>query len=323
MVKSNMKQVCEEVLNTKASTSEVAVASTSNELWKREYEKWRQEDAAAREEIEKKRGEEIARLKRENEDLKRMCLGRAEGELKDLRKDNQALIHDMLILRDEVKNLKRGCKRSANAVIEKSPPKEPARGQVKATMEATVKGNSAVVEEERTAAQWEKFADTCRKMRVNKEMAERELSALKERINRIKICMSPSTRRKVFTKRRMSRSPLKGATETQGGDKVKATFVRKVGEEQDAFLKRVSNDLGKLLKAQMKILCNEEHVTYNSIKKTTNELAWIYTARVFGNTLPRWKIGEDDDDNDERDEDEEFADVVGGSGGEYVVEDSL
>ncbi|GBG76724.1 hypothetical protein CBR_g22942 [Chara braunii] len=84
MVKDNMKEVCQEVLGKKASTSRVSTAgcvmearrdeTRSDEGKRKEQDdRWRREDSAAREQLEKQRMEEMERLRKDNDDLIRMA----------------------------------------------------------------------------------------------------------------------------------------------------------------------------------------------------------------------------------------------------------
>ncbi|GBG91248.1 hypothetical protein CBR_g52134 [Chara braunii] len=205
----------------------------------------------------------------------------------------------MLLLRDEMEQLKRGNKRGLEAVTEKSPA-EP------------VHGKSKQGEEGQTPAEWAKLAEAYRRMRDEKDRAEREVSASKERINRIKIMSPSSSRKKLFGRRKSLKggcSPIR-----KDGDQVKITFVRKVGEEKEAFCRRVNNDLGKLRKAQFEALCKDEGIEYGGVKKTAGDLADIYTARAYQHQANRRLAENDEEEHEEEDlEEGESADVAGAS----------
>ncbi|GBG85963.1 hypothetical protein CBR_g40776 [Chara braunii] len=290
MVKDNMKEVCQEVLGKKASTSRVSTDgcvmearrddTRSNEAkCKEQDDRWRREDAAAREQLEKQRMEEMERLGKDNDDLIRMAFGKASRELDFLKTNNQALVQDILSLKDEVEVLKRGSKRSTEAVTEKSPPIEPA------------KGKSRQEDGAQTPAEWAKLTEAYRHIRDENDMVEREVSALKDRINRIKITSPSSTKRKLVLR---GRSKSGASPAHRNGDQVKVTFVKKVGEERDVFFKSVNNDLSKLRKMQLETLCAEEEIDYAGVKKTTADLADIYTIRAFDRPTNRRLVSDDE-----------------------------
>ncbi|GBG68936.1 hypothetical protein CBR_g3635 [Chara braunii] len=221
-----------------------------------------------------------------------MATRRAGKELDSIKATNQALLHDVLALRDEMEHLKRGSKRGVEAVTEKTPPAEPARG--KSRQEKSCQ----------TPVEWAKMADAYRRLRDEKDMAEREVSVLEEQINRIKI-LSPSSskKKKLFVRRRSSKEGISPTKKT--ADQVKVTFVRKIGEEKEVFNKRVSCDLAKLRKAQLETLCADKAIEYAGVKKTAGDLADIYTARAYGQPVNRCLASdnEDDEQNDEGDDD--------------------
>ncbi|GBG65065.1 hypothetical protein CBR_g49137 [Chara braunii] len=262
MVRESMKEVCGAVIGKKATTSQVFTTTIDvvdksdevrqvDEQRKQQQEHWRREDSAAREQMEKQRRDELEKLRQENGDLVRIALGRASRELDSIKADNEALVHDFLALKSEVEILKWSNKRTSEAVTEKSPPTEPA------------KGKSRQQEGSQTPADWAKLAEAYRKIGDEKDMAEREVSTLKERINRIKIVIPSSIKRKVSLRRR---SPKFGNSPgSKNGDQVRITFVRKVGDE-DAFYKRVCSDLGKLRKGQLEKLCTKEEIDYVGVK---------------------------------------------------------
>ncbi|GBG68563.1 hypothetical protein CBR_g3108 [Chara braunii] len=69
MVKDNMKEVCDQVLGKKAGSNQGTTVGISSEAQSREWEnRWRKEDAAAREQIERQRIEE--EVDRQNERMK-------------------------------------------------------------------------------------------------------------------------------------------------------------------------------------------------------------------------------------------------------------
>ncbi|GBG78083.1 hypothetical protein CBR_g26021 [Chara braunii] len=260
MVKDNMKEVCEHVLGKKSATSQEA--SMSTDIRRKEQEaRWQREDAAAREQLQRQKDEDIECLKKEKEDLVKIATGKASKELDSLRSDDQALAYDVLRLKEEMKELKCGSKRGAEAVTEKAPPEEPAKGKTKTTMDG------------QTPNSWAKLAEAYRRVYDEKDMADREVSARKERINRIKLVSPSSSRRKTFRR--------KSLKERSGGDQVKVTFIRKVEEDRDMFYKRVLMDISKLRKAQMEMLCKDEEIEYVGIKKIAGDVADIYTARAF------------------------------------------
>ncbi|GBG66068.1 hypothetical protein CBR_g55411 [Chara braunii] len=230
MVRENMKEVCEEVIGQKASTSKVTTigcdqtarqeaARLEEARRKQQEERWRREDSAAREQLKKQRNDELEKLRRENEDLLRTASGKASRELDSIKADNQALVHDLLALKDEVDTLKQNNKRSSEAVTEKSPPIEPAKGK------SRQEGGT------QTPLECAKLIEAYWKIRDDKDMAEREVSALKERINRIKITSPLSTKRKTLLQRRSGK--MGSSPQSKNGDQVKITFVCKVGEERD------------------------------------------------------------------------------------------
>ncbi|GBG84274.1 hypothetical protein CBR_g38245 [Chara braunii] len=246
MVRESMKEVCGEVVRKKANTSQASVATVDavdrsfearqvDELRKQQEERWRREDSAAREQVEK---------------------------------------------RSEIEVFKRSNKRTSEAVREKSPPTEPA------------KGKSHQQEGSSTPADWAKLAKKYRKIRDEKDMAEREVSALKERINRIKIATPSSIKRKVSFRRRSHK--VANSPGSKNGDQVRVTFVRKVGEERDAFYKRVCNDIGKLRKGQLEKLCTDEEIDYAGVKKTAADLVDIYTNRAFDRPTNQQLISDDE-----------------------------
>ncbi|GBG65665.1 hypothetical protein CBR_g51965 [Chara braunii] len=225
-----------------------------------------------------------------------MATERVNKELDSLKADNQALVHDFLTLRDEVENLKRGSKCGDEAVTEKSPPEGPARGKMKPTAEG------------QTPREWAQLAEAYRRMCDERDMADREVPALRERINCIKLTSPSSSRRKLFGRRKS----LEGGT---GGDEVKVAFVRKVGEDKETFHKRVSMDLGKLRKSQLEKLYSEEEIENEGVTKTTGDLAEIYTVRAFEQRTNRRLLGQDGDEEHEEEEqdEEESADVAAAS----------
>ncbi|GBG88566.1 hypothetical protein CBR_g48035 [Chara braunii] len=311
MVKDNMKEVCQEVLGKKTSVGQASTSGTCEDQRRKDQENhWRREDAAARARLDKQKADEIERLRRENQDLLRVASGKASRELDTIKADNQALVHDIVTLRDEVENLKRGNKRGAEALTEKSPPIEPARGR------------SRQEESCQTPVEWAKLTEAYRRLRDEKDMAEREVSALKERINRIRILVPSSSKKRPIVRRTSGKG---GASpEQKAGDQVKVTFVRRIGEERDVFFKRVINDLGKLRKAQLETLCIDEEIDYGGVKKTAGDLAQIYTIRAFDRPTNRKLMSdqEEDEERSEPDQDESSADVAGTSTDDHLVSES-
>ncbi|GBG64838.1 hypothetical protein CBR_g48306 [Chara braunii] len=298
-----MKEVCEQMMGKKASCSQETIAAVCAVARCTEQEsRWHREDVAAREQLEKQRCNEVDRLRRENEELTRVASGRANRELESLKADNQTLLQDVLQLKEEMEQWKRGSKRtrSSAAVTEKSPPAEPARGKTKASTDG------------QTPAEWAKLADAYQRVRDEKDMVEREVSALKERINRIKISSPSSSRKKVFVRRKSHKGGVSSPVRKEG-DQVKVTFVRKVGEERDNFQKRVNNDLGKLRKAQLEGLCKDEGIEYGGVKKTAEDLADIYTTRAYEQPMRRRLIEDNNEEEPEEEDQEEgeSADMAG------------
>ncbi|GBG83834.1 hypothetical protein CBR_g37633 [Chara braunii] len=74
MVKDNMKEVCQEVLGKKTSTGQASTSGTCDDDRRKDLEnRWRREDAAAREQLEKQKADEMERLRWENQDLMRIA----------------------------------------------------------------------------------------------------------------------------------------------------------------------------------------------------------------------------------------------------------
>ncbi|GBG60790.1 hypothetical protein CBR_g12528 [Chara braunii] len=125
-------EVCEQMLGKKANSNHGANMESRDDTRGNKQEKmWRRGDAAAKGQIDRQKNKDIERLQRKNNNLVRMATGRENKELDGIKEDNQALIHDMLSLGDEVENLNRDNKRGVETVMEKSPPEELVRGKVK------------------------------------------------------------------------------------------------------------------------------------------------------------------------------------------------
>ncbi|GBG72504.1 hypothetical protein CBR_g12075 [Chara braunii] len=230
-----------------------------------------------------------------------MASGKTSRELDSIKADNQALVHDFLVLKGKIENLKKNNKRGSEAVTEKNPHVEPAKG----------KSRQAVCAQ--TPVEWAKLTEVYRKIRDEKDTVEREVSAIKDKIKRIKIATPSSLKQKTSLRRKSGKMGI--STPPQNDDVLKITSVRKVGEERDGFHKRVCNNLGKLLKVQLEILCAEEEIDYTGVKKTASQLADIYTARAFDRPTNRRLVSDDEHDGHAEDEpdDEASTDVAGTS----------
>ncbi|GBG73801.1 hypothetical protein CBR_g17140 [Chara braunii] len=285
MVDNQMRRVCEEVLGKKVGKGERSLTPATEEIRKRtEAEKKKR---YAEEEIRRK-DEEIVRLKCEMANIQGTSShsSMAEQELAALRADNQHFIHDVIYLKEQVDQLKRGAKRTAQAVEEKSPLQEPAKGNAK-------------YQNESTPADYVRLSEAYRKMRDDKDMVEREVQMLKERIGRIRISplsakrITPPTvrRKKVAIKSGLPtnlrqqlnsiESPSK-TSETGGGEMAQVKFVNLKNEDWESFKRRVCGELCKLKKAKIEKIYDEEKIGYVTIRASAEAIAEMYTDRAYG-----------------------------------------
>ncbi|GBG71043.1 hypothetical protein CBR_g8342 [Chara braunii] len=229
----------------------------------------------------------------------------ADKEIDLLKQENIALSKGIIEPTEEVNALKKGEKRSAKDVTEKSPLVEPARVKLR------------VVDRELTPGEITKMADAYKRLHDDKDYAEREVAALKERINRLKIQTSPPVVKRRFALRSMQPTNLRKKTTHLAGEpeedteaessRPKVRFEKR--ETKSTFTKRVFLELSKLRTNEIEKLCLEEGLAYTTIRGSATDLAERYVGVAF----PRLRqtlvmeeekeVGEDDD---------ESVDIVGG-----------
>ncbi|GBG58908.1 hypothetical protein CBR_g24259 [Chara braunii] len=288
-VEAQMRVVCEEVLGRKVGQGKQPVVSVTTEIRRRAIDIDAKGKKIAEMESIRTKDEEIAKLKRTIADMQRLsCQSQGvqhDQELNALRLDNQHLIQDIISLKEQVGELVRITKTcgSASAAV---PVVVREKGKAVCTL---------------TAGDYAKLPDAYRKVRDDKDLAEREVLTVKERINRIGASMRTPTsvKRKRVTRKSISppsnlrirltkaSSPTKaGGSGSKGRGGVK--FVKLKDETRDDFGKRVCAELSKLKKKEIELLCAEESLSYVTIRESTADIAEVYADRAFG------KVSKDD-----------------------------
>ncbi|GBG79624.1 hypothetical protein CBR_g29773 [Chara braunii] len=291
-----MTEVCESILGKKIAPTENVCAEISTELR-------RQAIAVGKKPVQEGSQEsEIERLRRENEEMKiAMRISLADKEIDLLKQDNITLSKGIVKLRDEVNALRRGGeKRNAKVVTEKSPPVEPARVKLR------------VVDRDLTPEDIAKMADVYRKLRNDKDYAEREVAAMKERINRLKTRTSPPVVRRRFALRGVQHTNLRKKmaqlvdepeedTEAESSPPT-VRFEKRTDETRPTFTKRFFLESSKLRKNKIEKLCLEEGLPYTtSIRGSMADLPERYGATTFPQLRRRVvieeekEVGDDDD----------------------------
>ncbi|GBG75379.1 hypothetical protein CBR_g20009 [Chara braunii] len=294
LIKRSMVEVCESILGKK-------VAPTENVCVEIDIELRRQAIAAGKKPMqEDKQESETERLRRENEEMKiAMRISFADKEIDSLKQENAALSRGIIELREEINALKKGEKRNAGDVMEKSPPTEPARAKVR------------VADRELTPCDIAKMADAYRRFRDDKDYAEREVAALKERINRLKVRTSPPVVRRRFAlrsaqptnlrkKMALSVDELEEDADAEN-NRPKIRFEKRGEENRSSFTKRVFLELSKLRKSEIGKLCLQEGLAYTTIRGSAADLAERYASVAFPRLrrvirLEEEKEGEKNDD---------------------------
>ncbi|GBG69789.1 hypothetical protein CBR_g4619 [Chara braunii] len=166
MVQSQMRSVCEEVPGRKVVEGERPVAATTTEI-RRRTEAIAKENQE-REELRKKE-EEIVKLKEAMTEMPwQTCRPhQSEQELVSLRMNNQQLIEGVIRLKEQVNDLAKATKTSFGAATITSPSPLAAKAV------------------EPTPADYVKLAEAYQRIRDDRDMTQREIQALKERIAKI------------------------------------------------------------------------------------------------------------------------------------------
>ncbi|GBG74660.1 hypothetical protein CBR_g19068 [Chara braunii] len=307
MVESQVRSVCEEVLGRKIGEGERPLAATTAEIRRRTYVEAQMNHEG--EDLRKKE-DEIVRLKQTMAEMQKQACRphQSEQELTSLRMDNQYLIQNVIRSKEQVNELIKTTRATVGVATTSSPLPASAREKEKTTNEPTP-GDI-------------KLIDAYKKLRDDKDMAEREVQALKERINRIGFATATPTsmkRKRILRKSvsppsnlriRLSKaaSPVKSG-ETSGSGQLNVKFVKLKNEWRDKFKKRVCIELSKLKKKEIEQLCGGEGLEYVTIQASAAAIADIYTDRAFGKRNVPPSVG-----NTETPEDsEESKDLVGGS----------
>ncbi|GBG62963.1 hypothetical protein CBR_g34663 [Chara braunii] len=205
-----------------------------------------------------------------------------DQELTTLKMDNQHLIQDVISLKQQVSELVK---------VVKAPIQAATACQTKAKEK---------VGSEPTPGDYVKLAEAYRRMR-DKDMVDREVQALKERVSRIGSAMATpiSAKRKRIMRKSVSPpstlrirlstagSPMKSG-ELHGRGQAKVKFVKLKDEKREDFRGRVSTELSKLRKRDIERLCCDEGLEYVTIRASAAEIADIYADRAFRkkNVLP-------------------------------------
>ncbi|GBG88648.1 hypothetical protein CBR_g48179 [Chara braunii] len=281
MVESQMRSVCEEVLGRRTGEGERPLLATTAEICRRTDA----EAAKSQDNIELlRKDEEITRLKQAMAEMQRQTSrpNQSEQELISLKMDNQHLIQDVISLKEQVGELVRAVKPTLGGTV--------AGGSTPTTAEGIGKTRN-----EPTHGDYVKLANAYRKLRDDKDMAEQEVQALKEGINKIGAATTTPTsakRKRTLRKSvsppanlriRMSKatSPARKA-ETSERTQVNVEFVKMKNETCEVFKKRVCIELSKLKKKEIEKLCEHEKLEYVTIRTFAAEIADIYTDRAFG-----------------------------------------
>ncbi|GBG84390.1 hypothetical protein CBR_g38363 [Chara braunii] len=286
LIKGSMVEVCESILG-KPLRKMSGTSKAGDSGW----EKPMQED---------KQEWETERLRRENEEMKiAMRISLADKEIDSLKQENITLSRGIIELREEINALKKGETRNAGDVTEKSPPTEPARAKVR------------VADRELTPGDIAKMADAYRRLRDDKDYAEREVAALKKRINRLKVRTSPLIVRRRFALMSVQPTNLRkkialSADEPEEdadaeNNRPKIIFEKRGEENRSSFTKRVFLELSKLRKSEIEKLCLEEGLAYTTIRGSAADLAERYAGVAFPRLrrvirLKEEKEGEENDD---------------------------
>ncbi|GBG69274.1 hypothetical protein CBR_g3973 [Chara braunii] len=226
MVQNEMQQACEQVLGRKVTVGENPLVAAMQEVCRRTVEESRTAKSVGN---SWEKLDVIEKLKQDIDELRRQTQRNVQPDqgITTLKTDNQLLIQDLIHLKEEVEHLKRGEKRASDAVTEKSPPEEPARAKSKNLSEPT-------------PAEYVKLAEAYRRIRDDKDVAEREIQALKERTGRIVIPTSNlRTKKSMFRsgrptnlKHRLNKEAQKGGGEgASGGKPTPIRFVKNNNED--------------------------------------------------------------------------------------------
>ncbi|GBG91830.1 hypothetical protein CBR_g53721 [Chara braunii] len=290
MVETRMRSVCEEVLGMKTVQGEQPAIVMAAQIRRRadvDSQKALETDALQSKE------EEIARLKKAVADLQRLsCQSQVtpqEQELAALRTDNQHLIQDVIALKEQFGELVKVTKPSVNMAGGASAP-------------AKEKGKAICTP---TAGDYIKLSDAYRRLSDDKDMAEREVQALKERINRIGSTSGTPTRVKRKRISRKSISPpsnlrirlSKVASPVKMGERkhedVKFVKLKNETREESDFNKRVCTELSKLKKKEIEKLCAIENLEYVTVKSSAAAIADVYTDGAFRKVSDNTEKNED------------------------------
>ncbi|GBG58681.1 hypothetical protein CBR_g82 [Chara braunii] len=253
-VEAQMRVVCEEVLGRKVGQGEQPAVSATAEIRRRAVDIDADGKKIAEMESIRTKDEEIAKLKRTIADMQRLsCQSQGvqhDQELNAFRLDNQHLIQDVISLKEQVGELVRITKTGGSA-------------STAVPVVVREKGKAVCTP---TAGDYAKLSYAYRKVRDDKDMAEREVLALKERINRIGASMRTPTSVKTKRVTRKSISPPSnlrirltkaGSPTKAGGSGSKGPggvkFVKLKDETRDDFGKRVCVELSKLKKKEIRV----------------------------------------------------------------------
>ncbi|GBG65166.1 hypothetical protein CBR_g49962 [Chara braunii] len=303
MVQEQMCTVCEEVLGRKVRQDERPFVAVTTEIRRRADA---DSQKAVEDEVLRKKDLEIGRLKQMVAETQRQVCqpqsGQHEQELNSLRMDNQHLIKDVISLKEQVGELLKLTK--------------PVAGVANATPTVAKEKGKAIYTP--TAGDYVKLSEAYRRMRDEKDLAEREVHALKERINRIGAATSTPTsikRKRVMRKSvsppsnlRIRLSKASSPAKHKGSGEKGCTgvkFIKLKDETREDFNKRVCVELSKLKKKEIETLCKEEHLEYVTIKTSAADIADAYTDRAFGKLA----------DNTETHEDSKMSEDVASSSG--------
>ncbi|GBG72788.1 hypothetical protein CBR_g12356 [Chara braunii] len=246
-----------------------------------------------------------------------MRISLVDKEIDSLKQENIALSKGIIELREEVNALRRGGeKRSVEVVTEKSPPVEPARVKLRVANRDLTPGDIA------------KMADAYSKLRDDKDYAEREVAALKEQINRLKIRTSPLVIRRRFALRNVQPTNLRkkmaqSVDEPEGEDaeaessRPTVRFEKRADKTRPTFTKRFFLELSKLRKNEIDKLCLEEGISYNTIRGSAADLAERYGSATFPRLRRRVVIEEEKEDGED---DNQSVDIAEGEPGDRVDE---
>ncbi|GBG87921.1 hypothetical protein CBR_g46289 [Chara braunii] len=294
MVETQMHSVCEEVLGKKGSQGEQPVLPTTIEIRRRTASTEAEGKTISESDSLLAKDEEIARLKQAVADMQRLSrqpqVVQQEQELTALRLDNQHLIQDVICLKEQVGELVKLTKSGGSAVVV-------------GMTSAKEKGKAIHTP---TAGDYVKLSDAYRRLRDDRDMAEREVQDLKERINRISSSRGTpaSAKRKRIMRKSISppsnlriRLSKAGSPVTAGGSgngtHEGLKFVKLRNETRDDFNKRVCAELSKLKKKDIERLCAEEQLEYATIGSSAAVIADVYTNRAFGKVSDGTKQPED------------------------------